>query len=103
MPKGGTWRTVSAYDYINDLDPPDLAWEFLRRNGAYREEYAEATQAGSLDPKAAAALARRWGLSFRYGPGSDSARNTAFLDPAREPSDDPPGAIAIPAGKLPIH
>uniref|UniRef100_B0SV50 Transcriptional regulator-like domain-containing protein n=1 Tax=Caulobacter sp. (strain K31) TaxID=366602 RepID=B0SV50_CAUSK len=66
MPDGGTWRTTSAYDYIDKLNPADLAWEFLRRNPVYRLEYAAALRGGSLDPDAAAALAQHWGLRFRY-------------------------------------
>lgn len=47
----------------------DLAAEFLRRNRAYRAEYAQSQQriaSGGVTAGAAeAAFARRWGLSFR--------------------------------------
>lgn len=90
----GAWRNASAYDYINQLDPASMAWEFLRRNPAYRQEYASALRADTLDPDAAAALAQRWGLRFRYGPGSCWPRDIHHLDPRRGPGDDPPDIIA---------
>jgi hypothetical protein len=30
---------VAAYDYVIDLCPSDLAWEFLRRNPDYQRDY----------------------------------------------------------------
>ena len=30
---------VTAYDYVVDLCPSDLAWEFLRRNPAYQRDF----------------------------------------------------------------
>lgn len=31
-----SWRAQAAYFYVLDLDGPALAWEYLRRNAAYR-------------------------------------------------------------------
>lgn len=33
------WKNLSAYDYLNDTPARDLAWEFLRRNKNYYEDY----------------------------------------------------------------
>lgn len=48
---------------------PEFAAEFLRRNRQYRADYARMVRriaAGAVSEDAArAALARRWGLSFR--------------------------------------
>ena len=87
MPKQGTWRLSAAYDYVNDLDAPDLAWEFLRRNPEYQQDYARLSVEGD-DGKSAAALSDRWGLSFRgrsrtVGPDRKSHMDTKgrSLDP----------------------
>ena len=51
----------------------DIAAEFLRRNRTYRAEHTQMQQriaSGAVAKNAAeAAFARRWGLSFRDGPG----------------------------------
>lgn len=66
------WRSASAYDYLDDADPADIAWEFLRRNPIYREEYHAILTAefpsSSARQDALAGLAARWGLRFRGGP-----------------------------------
>jgi hypothetical protein len=100
MPEGAAWRNASAYDYMNELDPASIAWEFLRRNPAYRQEYAAALRGGTLDPDAAAALAQRWGLRFRYGPRSCWAYDPRRLDPGRGSGDDHPDTIAGHCTKL---
>ncbi len=47
------WRAAAAYLYTLDLDGPALAWEYLRRNPAYRASWL----AGRTRAEAA-----RWGL-----------------------------------------
>jgi hypothetical protein len=32
MPPVPDWRSAAAYAYLNELNPAELAWEFLRRN-----------------------------------------------------------------------
>lgn len=98
MPEGAAWRDASAYDYIDQLDPAAMAWEFLRRNPTYRQDYASLFKGGSPDPDAAAALAQRWGLRFRAGPGSRWPEHIHRLDPRRGPGDDPPYVIANRTG-----
>lgn len=50
------WRAGAGYFYVMHLPRALLAWEFLRRNAAYREDWkCEATRALS---------APRWGLRF---------------------------------------
>lgn len=103
MPEGDAWRNASAYEYINQLDPAAIAWEFLRRNPAYRQEYAAALRGGSLDPDAAAALAQHWGLRFRTGPAKRQAQDAHRLDPRRGPGDDPPDTVAHRRRKVSAH
>ncbi|WP_419188829.1 transcriptional regulator domain-containing protein [Enhydrobacter aerosaccus] len=60
------WRDASAYD-LSQLDRLAIAWEFLRRNPRYRDDYEKLM--AELDLEARAALAERWGLSFCSGSG----------------------------------
>jgi len=44
------WETgglTPPYDYVNELKPPELAWEFLRRNPDYRRNYRTAVEAAA--------------------------------------------------------
>lgn len=58
------WRDASAYDYIHDLSPEELAWEWLRRNDSYREDYRRAARRKRLSGSEATEFAREWGLRF---------------------------------------
>ena len=60
MPKD--WRDAHAYDHFDHLDVSGLAWECLRRNDAYRADYA-AIEAGGGSPA-------KWGLRFRGRSGA---------------------------------
>ncbi|MGJ5182053.1 transcriptional regulator domain-containing protein [Bradyrhizobium oligotrophicum] len=55
------WRSSRAYDLDNAADP-NVAWECLRRNPAYQQDYQSVT-----DPEACAPSKFRneWGLVFR--------------------------------------
>lgn len=82
MSEARDWRTGSAYDYIDELTPSELAWEFLRRNPDYRRSYQELRAAGQLSPDMAGEFARRWGLRFRSRPARDRSCPIDLLDPA---------------------
>lgn len=69
MPATGDWRSHSAYDYIDDLNAQELAWEFLRRDTEYRKEFLDLSAAGQLDEIEGRAFAGRWGLCFRRRSG----------------------------------
>lgn len=43
---------TAAYLYLVSLDPPGLAWEYLRRNAGYRADFARSD----------ASSAASWGL-----------------------------------------
>jgi hypothetical protein len=57
--KNKEWRATAAYLYILNLDPAGLAWEYLRRNPAYRREWEDAYRGRSMT------AAEHWGLMFR--------------------------------------
>jgi hypothetical protein len=85
MSEGEDWRSEAAYDYIDDLSPSALAWEFLRRNPDYRQAYYALLSSGRLTDETAHEFAQQWGLRFRGRPASDGSRPTDLLDPASRP------------------
>lgn len=47
---------TAAYLYVVSLDPPGLAWEYLRRNAGYRADWSRAAET------IASVAAEPWGL-----------------------------------------
>src|SRR5262249_4038344 len=79
MPAGSNWRRGG--DYLQHLDRPGFAWEFLRRNPAYQEDYKRIVREDASDARfegrSRDALVWRWGLAFcgrskAFGRSSDS-------------------------------
>ncbi|WP_449230066.1 transcriptional regulator domain-containing protein [Azospirillum doebereinerae] len=70
------WRSAAAYADTALLPVSGWAWEFLRRN----PEYRAGTRAAVPRSAEYAAVGRRWGLSFRRGPGPDRPRHGDLLD-----------------------
>jgi hypothetical protein len=65
MRKRPDWRSPNYAEVLKDLDRSGFAWEFLRRNPAYRKDYDRISEdVDEGDPRADAAC-ERWGLSFR--------------------------------------
>lgn len=58
-PDPSRWRSAEAYDYLDDLSSADLAWEYLRRNPDYQNDFQTASHGRDPD-----ALIARWGLRF---------------------------------------
>ncbi|WP_340266131.1 transcriptional regulator domain-containing protein [Sphingobium mellinum] len=73
MPMPPSRRQRRTGSLSDALGRADIAAEFLRRNDTYRAEHAQMQKriaSGAVAKNAAeAAFARRWGLSFRHGPG----------------------------------
>src|SRR5262249_59505815 len=44
MPRVLDWRSAAAYAYVDDLNPAELAWEFLRRNSDYQRDFRAAAR-----------------------------------------------------------
>lgn len=86
MPEGTDWRQDAHYDYIEQLDAGDLAWEFLRRNADYKRDYQRAPK--RVRNRAADALTRRWGLRFPDSPKPHGQEDRCLLD-ARYRSGNP--------------
>ena len=91
MPANFDWRSSTEDDYLKHLDRPGFAWEFLRRNPAYQEDYETIVRGAASDVGSGGttseALARRWGLSF---PGRSKAcrRRSGCVLAARDLAHD---------------
>jgi hypothetical protein len=66
------WRSPQFEERLGRLDRGGVAFEFLRRNPQYRQDYVETLTriaSGGMDKTAEIErLSRRWGLSFPGGP-----------------------------------
>lgn len=59
---GADWRSESAYQDVKKAETIDIAWEWLRRDGEYRQDFR-----GLLSSKHSSApdhFRRKWGLMF---------------------------------------
>ena len=72
MPPVSDWRSAAAYTYLNDLNPAEFAWEFLRRNPEYQRDYRVAAADGVDEAEFLEALLLKWGLRFPDRSGSAS-------------------------------
>lgn len=65
MPEDASdWERASDYDYLDALGASDLAWEWLRRNESYEEDFAAFNRATPDADNAEALIRARWGLRF---------------------------------------
>jgi hypothetical protein len=60
------WRSAAAYADLETAPLRDIAWEFLRRNPAYRQDWMETGSTG--DDTRGEEIAARWGLRFPERP-----------------------------------
>lgn len=72
------WRSPQFENELGHLDRGGVSFEFLRRNGQYRQDYTtaltEIAAGGTTRTEAITRLSRRWGLAFPGRPfciGSD--------------------------------
>ncbi len=72
MPDDESWRSHDATAYLDRVQRAGFAWEFLRRNPDYRQDYEDmsrdAASGTTIALEAALALSQRWGLSFPVRP-----------------------------------
>lgn len=71
------------YDWMLQLSSEGWAWEFLRRNPVYREDFALINQADELT---ASKAALRWGLLRFTDPGMDARTAVVFWSPTHNRS-----------------
>jgi hypothetical protein len=70
MPPVPDWRSAAAYAYLDELNPAELAWEFLRRSPDYQRDYRAATRDAAGQTEFPDPLIVRWGLPFPDRSGS---------------------------------
>ncbi|MFC5394021.1 transcriptional regulator domain-containing protein [Bosea vestrisii] len=70
-PDASSWRSAAAYRYVETLSASDLAWEWLRRNDGYDQDFEALTQNASDPQPQMARIRERWGLRF---PGRSAQR-----------------------------
>lgn len=72
MAEDADWRHGKAFDYVDRLDPAGLAWEFLRRNRKYQDDYEKIPK--EKRETASDPLTKLWGLRFPGFPGPSRHR-----------------------------
>jgi|TARA_A100001391_G_scaffold65878_6_gene41539 hypothetical protein len=73
------WKTSPDYTYTEDLVAPDLAWEWLRRNDDYQQDYRQNEMRQAPRETLAERLRRHWGLEFFCPAVSDGCSNHNLL------------------------
>lgn len=81
MAEPGPWQALAAYLYVLGLDDVAMAWEYLRRNPGYRNDWS---MRGHRDPAT-------WGLAAFENPAHDARQ----ADPLW--ADDPAPLELVPA------
>ena len=82
-PDASRWRSAASYDHVETLSASHLAWEWLRRNEAYDQDF-EALAHSDADPQPLAdKIRRRWGLRFPVRSARGSALSARLLAAAR--------------------
>ena len=65
MSKRPDWRSPDYVEALKDLDRAGFAWEFLRRNPAYRDDYDGIAEDPDKSELSSETVGGNWGLSFR--------------------------------------
>ncbi len=76
------WRDKASYAYATKLSGLGWAWEFLRRNPRFREDFAKTAVPARTKPQPAGSTLRRWGLLRADSPDRNGAVADIFWDPA---------------------
>jgi len=58
------WRSEQDYANLEKAETPDIAWEWLRRDSEYEQEFGSLT-AAARQSWATDQFRKKWGLSFR--------------------------------------
>lgn len=88
-PDPSQWRSSTSYDYFDDLGVSDLAWECLRRNADYQQDYARALNEMDDPEQATSSFRLRWGLQFPRQSKPQRDRRADPLDHGGRSRKDP--------------
>ncbi|WP_341992002.1 DUF6499 domain-containing protein [Azorhizobium sp. AG788] len=83
-PDTSRWRDSANYDYFDDLCVEGLAWECLRRDETYQDQYHAIVTAGTEAEPLPREVEQRWGLRFRGKTISQLDRAVHHLVAARQ-------------------
>ncbi len=90
MPDDDSWRSPESTAYLDRVQRVGFAWEFLRRNPDYQEDYERMSRllasGTAVALEVALALAQRWSLSFPVRPTAAERSGTHTMGIQR-PSD----------------
>jgi hypothetical protein len=75
---GRDWRSEDAHRDLDELNLRGLAWEYLRRNPDYIQDYRSIATASDIGPEVGE-TARTWGLRFRGRSDASRHRRTRLL------------------------
>ncbi|MDO8972411.1 transcriptional regulator domain-containing protein [Reyranella sp.] len=79
MTKRPDWRSPDYVDALKNLDRAGFAWEFLRRNPAYRDDYAGIAEDPDKSELSSETVGGNWGLSFRLQSGPQWVGGAGFM------------------------
>lgn len=71
------WRSSERYEALSELSSADLAWEFLRRNPQYQDDFARWSCGDAAD----GARWATWGLTFPADPKLSARQQAIFWRP----------------------
>ena len=76
------WQSNATYSYIDHLDVADIAWEWLRRNQEYQNDFARYIRMEGVEAQSAQAssMAERWGVRFPGPSKPDGPYSVRILD-----------------------
>jgi hypothetical protein len=58
------WRSPASYVHARRIPVAGIAWEYLRRDDGYRQDFRRVRALRRSDDNVLAAFALRWGLRF---------------------------------------
>ena len=79
MTKRPDWRSPDYVDALKNLDRAGFAWEFLRRNPAYRDDYEGIAEDPDESELSSETVGGNWGLSFRPRSGPRGVGGAGFM------------------------
>jgi hypothetical protein len=79
MTKRPDWRSPDYVDALKNLDRAGFAWEFLRRNPAYRDDYEGIAEDPDESELSSETVGGNWGLSFRPRSGPRCVGGAGFM------------------------
>ncbi|HWX26692.1 MAG TPA: DUF6499 domain-containing protein [Steroidobacteraceae bacterium] len=59
------WRSEPDYANFEKAETADFAWEYLRRDSEYEQEFRNLTSAAAQSSGTPHQFRKKWGLSFR--------------------------------------